>query len=186
MINKLLLALFFTLLVCINPLFLSYDISYYKFVDDQPFLLSVIKFLGFSKSDIKDGLNFLFFIIIFIYIFNLIKQKRNRLSALLILTCNILIYIGVLYNPESTFISILIVFLIVGIVNSSSDRITSVFFLLLGNLVNFWFSVILMILLIIFYKYCVKNEIFYVRLILTFIDSIIFASPLILLISHNS
>lgn len=186
MFNKILLALFFTLLLCINPYLISYDIPYYKFIDNQPFLLLVIKFFGFSKSEIKEGLTFLFLIISFLYIFNLIKNKRNTYAALPILTCIILIYIGVLLNPESTFISLFLVFLIVGIVNSSSDRLTSVLFVVLGNLVNFWFSVVLMILLILFYKYCVKNEIFYVRLILTLIDSIILTIPLAFLIIHYS
>lgn len=163
----------------------SQDIINATFLDNHSSLNCIIKLFGFNQSNLNDGLIILIFSLSFIYIINLITVKRMVLIAIPILFFIILLYIGNIFYSDKFPISLLLLFLLIGIINSIRDRKNAVLYLIFGNLINFIFTMILMSILLLFYKYFLKNNIYYNRLFLITIDSIFFSAPLYFLLDYT-
>lgn len=162
----------------------SLEIIDSSFLDNQSSLNCIIKLYGFNQSNLNDGLIILIFSLSFIYIINLITVKRMIPKLIPLHFFIILIYIVNIFYSDKFLISLWLQFLLIGIINSIRERKNAVLYLVFGNLINFMFSMILISVLILYYKYYLKNYIYYNRFLLIMIDSIFFSVPLMLFLGY--
>jgi len=184
MSRNLIAAFFLALLISFNPLIISERIAIPVISDSTSNLSCILNFFGFEIDQLRDGIIFCVFSLSFLYVLKAISFKRARNQATLIFLIIILTYIGVLFDPVMLSISDWLIFLIIGIVNSSSDRKNSVIFLMIAILIELWLTLLLMILLVLLYKFLGKDDVVRERLKLILIDSILMSAPLIFLINH--
>lgn len=184
MSRHLITALLLAFLFSCNPL-ISWEVgSPSAYVGDSTLLPGILAVFGFKFPQYIDGLRLLFFALIFIFLLEVIARKKYSLDGAVLLTALLLAYIAFVFCPERFSISHLLVFLLIGIVYSCIDRKNSVIFLMIGMLIKFWLSLLLIMVILALLNSYGKNRVLKHRLALALIDSILLYTPLILVLNY--
>lgn len=186
MYKKLITSLSMAFVISFNP-YISLDKAIpFEERSSPSFLSYILTGFGFEFDQFGDGLRLLVFVLSFIFFLQAITRNKFSIEILFLVIAVLLSYALFVMSPRNFSISNLLIVLLVGVIGNCSDRKISVIFLVVGMLIKFWLTFILMLLLLALYKCSNKNNVLIQRFILVLMDSVIVFIPLYLAINHAS